>query len=129
MPSRYLQRNACLADVPRLVELLIRMDAHVAGVPRARLQLTVAGRQDLHNRFENLIDDPDATVVVATQRGRIVAMGNLQIWRYPDFWRNRERRGRSVAVIDDVWVEPRHRRRGLSRDIVRDLVAFAAIHN
>jgi ribosomal protein S18 acetylase RimI-like enzyme len=53
-------------------------------------------------------------------------MGNLQVWHYPDFWENPERRGRFVGVIDDVWVEPTHRRRGINRRIVQKLLEFAA---
>jgi ribosomal protein S18 acetylase RimI-like enzyme len=113
--------------VPRLAELLIRMDAHVAGAPREVLRPTAAGQRDIESRIEGLIDNPHVRFVVATVRGgRIVAMGNLQVWHYPDFWENPERRGRFVGVIDDVWVEPTHRRRGINRRIVQKLLEFAA---
>ena len=125
MSSHYRLRDAAREDVSRLVELLLRMDAHVAGIPRARLRPNAAGWQDLASRFESLISDDESRVTVATWRGRIVAMGNVRIWRHPDLWHNPERRGRSVAVIDDVWVEPRHRRRGLAGHLVAELVSFA----
>lgn len=126
MAHAYVFRDAVVADIPRLVELLIRMDAHVAGTPRAELRLTAAGQRDIQSRVESLINNPHVrVVVVTTRRGRIVAMGNLQVWHYPDFWENVERRGRVVGVIDDVWVEPQHRRRGINRRIVGQLLDFA----
>lgn len=129
MASRYRYREARGEDVPRLVELLIRMDAHVAGARRAELKPTAAGMKDLHAHFQRLLDDQDAQVfVAATRQGRVIGMGNIQIWRYPDLWHNPERRGQRAAVIDDVWVEPRHRQRGVSKGIVAELLGFARGH-
>lgn len=123
-------RDAVSADVPRLAELLIRMDAHVAGAPRERLKLTAAGRRDIESRLESLIDNPHVRFVVAiNRRGKIVAMGNVQVWHEPDFWDNPERRGRVTGVIDDIWVEPRYRRRGINTRIVQELVDFAECRN
>lgn len=127
--ERYVFRDAVVSDLPRLSELLIRMDAHVAGTPRAQLEPTAEGRRDIESRLQSLIENPFVRfVVVETRAGRIVAMGNLQVWHYPDFWKNEERRGRVVGVIDDVWVEPRHRRRGINRRIVQELLEFADSH-
>ena len=76
--------------------------------------------------FQRQLADPDARVVVAlSSAGTLIAMGTLQVWRQPAFWLNPERQGRVSGVIDDVWVEPRHRRRGLSQQIVALLVEFA----
>jgi GNAT superfamily N-acetyltransferase len=127
--AQYVFREAVVADIPRLSELLIRMDAHVAGTPRAALQPTAAGQRDIESRLESLIGNRFVHFVVVEGRGgSVVAMGNLQVWHYPDYWRNEERRGRVVGVIDDVWVEPRHRRRGINRRIVQELLNFADLH-
>ncbi len=126
MTSRYQLREANAGDVPRLAELLIRMDAHVAGTPRRVLKPTTEGMRDIETRIARLIDNPHARVaVVVSPSDKVVAMGDLQVWHYPDLWENPERRGRVVGVIDDIWVEPRHRRRGLNRRLVADLVDFA----
>jgi len=126
MTYYYALRNAVSGDVPRLAELLIRMDAHVAGIRRDILKPTQAGLQDIEDRLAGLIDNPQAQVVVATGRaGIVVAMGDVQVWHCPDMWENPERRGRIVGGIDDIWVEPKHRRRGLNRRIVTELVEFA----
>lgn len=129
MTGRYRYRDACGEDVPRLVELLIRMDAHVSGARRADLKPTAAGLEDLKDHFRRMIADADARVVVAlTRESRIVGMGNIRIQRYPDLWHNPERRGQLAGFIDDVWVEPRHRRRGLSKRLVSELLTFARRH-
>ena len=129
MVSRYRYRDARGEDLPRLIELLIRMDAHVSGARRAELKPTARGLAGLRAHFSGLMADDDARVVVAvTGNGRIVAMGNVQIQRFPEYWHNPERRRQRLAFIDDVWVEPRHRQRGVSKALIRELVAFAAEH-
>lgn len=127
MSASYALRDATASDLAWLVELVLRMDAHVAGVPRKTLRPTRAGLQDIQRRMRGLIDNPHVRLVVAVDRRKtIVAMGDLAVWHHPEYWENPERRGRVVGVIDDFWVEPRHRRRGLSRRIVAELLEFAA---
>ncbi len=127
MTTSYQLRDAIASDAARLVELLLRMDAHVAGVPRKTLRPTEAGLREIKRRVRGLIDNPHVRLVVAVdRRNTIVAMGDLAVWHHPEYWENPERRGRVVGVIDDFWVEPRHRRRGLSRSIINELLEFAA---
>lgn len=127
MATRYQLREAVAADLPRLAELLIRMDAHVSGARRETLRPTAEGMRDIEQRLAGVIGHPHIRFAVITNRaGKVIAMGNLQVWHYPDLWENPERRGQVVGVIDDIWVEPRYRRRGLNRRIVADLVEFAS---
>ena len=120
-------REPTHGEIPRLVELLLHMDAHVSGAPRATLQMTPEGERQLRQRFASYIDNPYKLVLVAcTARNRIVAMGDIALWHHAEVWETPQRQGQWYGVIDDLWVEPRYRRRGLTRRLVEGLVEFAA---
>jgi ribosomal protein S18 acetylase RimI-like enzyme len=119
-------REAVADDVPMLVEFLIRLDAHVAGVSPDELELTAAGAEQLRLRIASFLDTPGKRLSVAeTGDGALAGMGDIHIWHYADIWVNPERRGRRSAFIDDLWVEPDWRGRGIAHRIVEDLLAFA----
>lgn len=114
-------------EIPRLVELLLHMDAHVSGAPREILQMTAEGERDIHRHFRSYIDNPYKLILVAcTARGQIVAMGDIALWQHAEVWETPQRRGQWYGIIDDLWVEPRYRRRGITRRLVAGLVEFAA---
>ncbi|MDZ7784045.1 MAG: GNAT family N-acetyltransferase [Halioglobus sp.] len=120
-------REAVPGDIPRLVEFLIKLDAHVAGVEADVLGLTRAGENQLRHRIESFIDEHGKLLVVAEgSDGQLVGMGNIHIWQFDDIWVNPERRGLRSGYIDDIWIEPEHRGGGLARRIVEALVNFAA---
>ena len=105
-------------EIPRLVELLLHMDAHVSGARREALHMTPEGERQLRQRFHSYLDNPYKRVLVAcTARGRIVAMGDIALWHQAEVWETPQRQGRWYGVIDDLWVEPRYRRRGLQQGL------------
>lgn len=114
-------------DVPALVEFLVKLDAHVAGVPPEELALTAAGERQLRQRIESFIDEPGKRLVVAcAPDGRLAGMGHIHIWHYADIWLNPERRGLRSGYIDDLWVEPEFRGAGVARGIIDALLDYAA---
>lgn len=114
-------------EIPRLVELLLHMDAHVSGAPRRALRMTPEGERQVRQRFRSYIDNPYKLILVACNtRGGIVAMGDIALWHHAEVWETPQRQGQWYGVIDDLWVEPRYRRRGLTRRLVAGLVEFAA---
>lgn len=121
-------REATEDDIPRLVQFLLQLDAHVAGVDAEVLALTEAGEQQLVERLRDFIDNPWKLVLVAedADTGEVVAMGDIALWHYADIWHNPERKGLSSGVIDDVWVEPDYRQSGVGKAMLERLVAFAA---
>lgn len=120
-------REAVADDVTQLVQFLIKLDAHVAGVSPEVLGLTAEGEQQLRQRIENFIDEPGKLLVVAEEpNGELVGMGNIHIWQFDDIWVNPERQGIRAGHIDDIWIEPGHRGGGLARRIVEALIDFAA---
>jgi ribosomal protein S18 acetylase RimI-like enzyme len=114
------------ADIPRVIELLFRLDAHVSGTPREHLSMTAEGESELESRFRSFITNPYKLLLVARHtRAGIIGMGDIALWKHADVWETPERKACWYGVIDDVWVEPDFRRQGLTRRMVLELVAFA----
>jgi ribosomal protein S18 acetylase RimI-like enzyme len=114
------------ADIPAVVELLFRLDAHVSGAPRDVLRMTPAGERELADRMRSYFENPWKLLVVARHpEAGVVGMGDVALWKHAEVWETPERQGQWYAVIDDVWVEPEFRRQGLNRRMLRELVDFA----
>jgi ribosomal protein S18 acetylase RimI-like enzyme len=123
--NRYGIREATADDLDVLTEMLYRLDAHVSGAPREILAMTEAGEAALRDRLRRLVDAEEARLLVVTLGGEVVAMGGIVVWGDDGTWTTPERRARRTAVIDDVWVDEDHRRRGLTRRLLDALVDFA----
>jgi GNAT superfamily N-acetyltransferase len=66
--------------------------------------------------FANCVQDPDVRVLVASTEGKIVATITGRVGQ-----------GRDVAafgLVDDAWVDPEHRGRGLCRLLLSTLIEF-----
>lgn len=119
-------RKAKAGDVPELVRFLIRLDAHVAGVPPEELGLTETGQRQLRQRLESFIDaDGRLVLVAAVAGGTLIGMGHIHIWHHSDIWTNPERQGLKSGYIDDFWVEPDWRGKGVATRLVQRLLDFA----
>lgn len=126
MPSRVVISEAEEADIPEVVELLFRLDAHVSGAPREILRMTAEGERELSERMRSYLVNPWKLLVVARHpEAGVVGMGDIALWKHAEVWETPERQGQWYGVIDDVWVEPDFRRQGLNRRMLRKLVEFA----
>lgn len=56
-------------------------------------------------------------------------MGYVYVWSSQGIWAQAEPVEFKSGMIDDVWVEPEFRNRGIFKALLRDLVAFAESHN
>jgi ribosomal protein S18 acetylase RimI-like enzyme len=120
-------RDARREDVDAIMILLVRLDAHVAGVPADELALSESGEAHLRRNTQRFLDADDRRLVVAeAPDGTVVGMGSIEIWYYENTWLNPERRDLRAANIDDFWVEPDWRGHGIARRIVARLLSFAA---
>jgi ribosomal protein S18 acetylase RimI-like enzyme len=127
MTSDFTVRNAVADDLPILLDFLIKLDAHVAGVAPGELALTSAGRRQIQDRLRSFIDEAGKRMVVACgPDGRPVGMGDIHVWHFADIWLNPERQGMRSGYIDDLWVEPEARGHGIARRISEALIEFAA---
>lgn len=115
---------AGMADIGALVDMRGRLQDHMEAANPDILPLAPTWREDKEKFYRDRIDGPDGIVVVGhTEPRGIVAMGVGVIVRRPDLVPDR------VGHIDDLWVEPECRKRGLARMIVRRLLQFFAEGN
>lgn len=122
--QRFIIRRAREDDLPVLVGFLAKLDLHVSGEPP----------QDLKKReFTRLLASLRATLGARNKRllvaecpeAGLVGMGYVYVWRSQGIWEQSEPEEHRSGVIDDVWVEPEFRGRGVFKALVQALVAFA----
>ncbi len=121
-------RDAVAADLPVLVDFLTKLALHVAGDPPHTL------KEEEYNRLMTVLraslSDPGKRLVVAeAEQIGLVGMGYVYVWRSQGIWEQAGDVEFTSGVIDDVWVEPDFRKRGVFSAILRELVAFAESHD
>ena len=127
MTSGITVRDAVADDLPILLDFLVKLDAHVAGVAPDDLALTTVGEQQLQDRLLSFVGEAGKRMVVACGAdGRPVGMGGIHVWHYADIWLNPERQGQRSGYIDDLWIEPEARGSGVARMISAALIDYAA---
>jgi ribosomal protein S18 acetylase RimI-like enzyme len=124
----FVIREAMEEDLPVLVDFLARLALHVSGA--APQVLKEKERQRLMNVLRSAMDASSKQVLVADDtRAGVVGMGYIYVWRSEGIWEQAEEVEFRSGVIDDVWVEPEFRSRGVFRALLRELVAFAEEHH
>ncbi|UYG08665.1 GNAT family N-acetyltransferase [Halomonas sp. M4R1S46] len=122
--SDFLLRKADDADIPTLVEFLSKLAQHVAGSQTQRLK--TKERQRLVEALASALADTDKLIIVAEVPGYgLVGMGDVAVWRNEGIWEQASAEVEKSGFIDDVWVEPEYRKRGIFTAILWELVAFA----
>lgn len=117
-------RTARTEDAGELARMRLALQKHMQASNGRLLHMSPSAIEDLPQRYQLHVQDPQRKVVVAEDRSSALvgmAMGTV-VDRYDLF---PPRCGR----IDDVWVEPQHRRRGVPKRLLRDLVAFFETHS
>jgi ribosomal protein S18 acetylase RimI-like enzyme len=117
-------RRAREADLPVLIDFVVKLALHVAGGAPRTLNEQEGVR--LKNYFAAALSDKDKLVIVAEESNTgVVGMGYIYIWRSHGIWEQSAEPEFKSGIIDDVWVEPACRKRGISRAMLRELVSFA----
>ncbi len=126
--GKFTIREAEERDIPVLVDFMAKLALHVSGgEPKT---LTVEARQRLEKFLKTYIDETEKCMVVScTARGKVVGMGNIHIWHSPNLWEEAAGLDLKSAFIDDLWVEPEYRQRGLFAMMLDVLVSFAERHH
>lgn len=121
-------REAVESDLPVLVEFLVKLALHVADSgPRT---LKAEEHRRLMDVLRSALDDEDKRLfVAASPEDGLVGMGYVYVYRSQGIWEQTEPVSYRTGVIDDVWVEPAYRSRGVFRALLKRLVAFAERHN
>src|SRR5581483_5975762 len=111
-------REATQADVETLERMRLALQAHFAKVNPHIVALSAQRMATLKDFYRNLIDNPRARVLLAHEPSGTQRMGMAvgRIIRHEEFeptvW----------GYIDDVWVEPAYRRRGMCRALMTRLL-------
>ncbi|WP_376696226.1 GNAT family N-acetyltransferase [Wenzhouxiangella sp. EGI_FJ10305] len=121
-------REATEADLPVLVEFLVKLALHVAGDGPQTLKKGEHHR--LMEALRSALDDENKRLFVAdSPEVGLVGMGYVYVYRSQGIWEQAEPVEYRTGVIDDVWVEPEFRSFGVFRALLKRLVAFAESHN
>lgn len=125
--SKIKVRQATIEDLPVLVEFQVELGLHVSGAERKTL--TRQASRELESTLRDYIDDEEKYLVVAcTDRGRVIGMGDIRIWRTPSLWQENAHLDTKCGFIDDLWVVPDYRNRGIMNLILHALIGFAEDH-
>jgi ribosomal protein S18 acetylase RimI-like enzyme len=118
----YQVRVATQAEADDLVRMRLALQAHLARANRHLLALSAQRVAALTNFYLDTLEDPKAQVLVAYDPGaeQVTGMAVGRILRQEEF--NPPDWGR----IDDVWVEPEYRRRGVCGAMMAQLLEFFA---
>lgn len=113
-------RRAFQDDIDELVRFRIELHDHLRRANKLLLQMSERGRENLADRYEQMLSDAWTCILVAEDTGnsKLFGMGIARASVLADFEPAR------VGRLDDVWVEPAHRRRGAAREILRAAVRF-----
>lgn len=118
--DRYEVRTARVQDVPDLVAMRLKLEAHILKRnPNSwkKSEKNVAGMGDF---FRRQIEAANAEVFVIQDRetGKTVGMGMGRKLVHDDFI------PAASGRIDDVWIEPEHRRQGLGSKLAAELIRY-----
>jgi len=88
------------------------------------LRLNHQNVDKLRAYYQQQIEDPQAQVTIAVQSesARTIGMGAGKIWLHADCLPPRS------GELIDIWVDPEHRRRGLSERMILPLLRFFRAH-
>lgn len=124
----FVIREAAEADLHVLVEFLVKLALHVSGAAPQVL------KEKEHKRLFDVLsaalrEDNKQLLVADHPKAGLVGMGYVYVWRSQGIWEQTEPVEFRSGIIDDVWVEPEFRSRGVFKALLRELVAFAEKHN
>lgn len=124
----FIIREAGEEDLPLMVGFLVKLALHVSG--EEPQDLKESEHERLLNALSASLEDQNKHLVVAdTTEAGLVGMGYIYVWSSQGIWARTEPTEFKAGMIDDVWVEPDFRNRGILKALLRDLVAFAESHN
>lgn len=126
--DKFRIRKAIQVDIPVVVDFLVRLALHVEGKTPHTLRKKEQNR--LMSMLSSSLLDPNKLLVVAEAANhRLVGTGYLYVWRSQGIWKQTREISFKSGIIDNVWVEPDFRKRGVFSAILLELLAFAESHD
>jgi len=120
MMNRYRVRDATLEDVDEIARMRLSLQNHLHNSNPHLWRLSQKKISEMAEFYREKIEELDSELVVIEdiENGNLVGFGLGMISEHNEFIP--ERSGR----IDDIWVEPPHRRKGLCKKTVSKLLHF-----
>ncbi len=122
MDSRYLLKVATSEDLGEIVRMRFSLQEHLARSNPVLWKLSPKRSSELSEFYRRLMSNEDIRVLVIydTETMSTVAMGLGRKLTHDEFVPSKSGR------IDDIWVDPEHRRKGLCTCLISHLVKFFA---
>ena len=120
MNDRYLIRPALEHEVDDLARMRLALQAHMIESNPNLLDLTRKKISGLAENYLNELrkDTSRVLVVYDTAADRIIGMGMGRLLEFDEYSPG------TFAKIDDIWIDPEHRRNNLCTAMVRELISF-----
>ena len=120
MSEHFSIRSATEKDIDSIVAIRLRLQEHLFTSNSNVWQMSTERIAGLLKFYKNALEDQHCHIVVAEdeESGVILGMGLGRIDEHEEHVPNKS------SKIDDIWVEPSHRQKGLCKKIVSELLAF-----
>jgi len=118
--GEYRIRAATPGDVPAMVRMRLALQDHMAARTRSLWGMSEKRVANLPRRYRERIADQAECVLVVDHlpSGAPVGMGSAAIHHHDDY------APAQSGGIEDVWIDPEHRGKGLCRALFLRLLAF-----
>jgi ribosomal protein S18 acetylase RimI-like enzyme len=118
--SRHRVRTAKPEDIEQLVRMRLALQNHISSVKLHLFGMSEKSVLSLTDKYLAEIQDKDVRIIAVEKSDSqtVVGMAIGKVVIRDDY--DPERFG----SIDDVWVDPEHRRQGLCRKMIEDLLRF-----
>jgi ribosomal protein S18 acetylase RimI-like enzyme len=118
--DRYEVRAARVQDIPDLVAMRLKLEAHVLERNPVSWEMSAKKIAHMGDYFGREMEHPGSKVLVVQDQesGKVMGMGMGRKFVNDDFIPG------VTGRVDDVWIEPEHRRQGLGSRMVSELIRF-----
>ena len=120
MSSHFIIRSAANKDIDYIVTMRLRLQEHLFASNSNIWPMSTKRVGALPKFYRNALQDPKSHLVVAEDEksGAILGMGLGRIHEHDEHVPNES------GKIDDIWVEPNYRQKGLCKKILSELMTF-----
>ena len=125
MSNEYIVRGSELQDVSEVIRMQTILQED--GIKSNRDIWQAKGDYIIHLEYyySNLYKDVKSKLVVAQRKndGSLIGMGTGKIFQHNNYVPN------VSGELIDIWVDPKHRRKGIATKIISELIDFFKGHN
>ena len=125
MNDHYSIRIAMRGDIDNVVRLRLSLQEHMRKNNSHLWQMSKKKVSSLPTFYRTAINDKNSQLLIVQEdeSNNIVGMALGRIFFHDEYVPNKS------GKIDDVWVEPNYRRKGLGTNLVSELLKFFKLNN